>query len=147
MSALADLEKLYADLRDDPDLESRPSIWRITWAALHHFTRRRVCLMRLVAVGFFSSARISTTPAPGVNNTIGQALLAKHMGKKRVIAENGAGQHGVASATVAARLGLECHVFMGEEDIRRQALNVYRMKLPAASGIRHLRFQKLKKTP
>ena len=76
---------------------------------------------------------------------IGQALLAKHMGKERVIAETGAGQHGVASATIAARLGLECHVFMGEEDVRRQALNVYRMKLlgatvvPVTSGSRTLK--------
>jgi tryptophan synthase beta chain len=70
-----------------------------------------------------------------VNNTIGQALLAKHMGKRRVIAETGAGQHGVATATIAARLGLECQVFMGEEDIRRQALNVYRMKLLGAEVV------------
>ena len=78
---------------------------------------------------------LNHTGAHKVNNTIGQALLAKHMGKKRVIAETGAGQHGVASATVAARLGLECHVFMGEEDIRRQALNVYRMKLLGAQVV------------
>ncbi|MCW8886809.1 MAG: tryptophan synthase subunit beta, partial [Motiliproteus sp.] len=70
-----------------------------------------------------------------VNNTIGQALLAKHMGKPRIIAETGAGQHGVASATVAARLGLECVVYMGSEDIRRQALNVYRMKLLGAEVV------------
>ncbi len=88
---------------------------------------------------------LNHTGAHKVNNTIGQALLAKHMGKKRVIAETGAGQHGVASATVAARLGLECHVFMGEEDIRRQRLNVYRMKLlganvvPVTSGSRTLK--------
>ncbi|MCB1710696.1 MAG: pyridoxal-phosphate dependent enzyme, partial [Halioglobus sp.] len=73
-----------------------------------------------------------------------QALLAKHMGKPRVIAETGAGQHGVATATIAARLGLKCQVFMGEEDVRRQALNVYRMKLlgadvlPVTSGSRTL---------
>ena len=78
---------------------------------------------------------LNHTGAHKVNNTIGQALLARHMGKKRVIAETGAGQHGVASATVAARLGLECHVFMGEEDIRRQSLNVYRMKLLGAQVI------------
>jgi tryptophan synthase beta chain len=75
---------------------------------------------------------LNHTGAHKVNNTIGQALLAKYMGKNRIIAETGAGQHGVASATVAARLGMECHVFMGEEDIRRQALNVYRMKLLGA---------------
>lgn len=78
---------------------------------------------------------LNHTGAHKVNNTIGQALLAKHMKKPRVIAETGAGQHGVATATVAARLGLECHVFMGEEDIKRQSLNVYRMKLLGATVV------------
>jgi tryptophan synthase beta chain len=75
---------------------------------------------------------LNHTGAHKVNNTIGQALLAKYMGKTRIIAETGAGQHGVATATVAARLGLECVIFMGEEDIQRQSLNVYRMKLLGA---------------
>lgn len=78
---------------------------------------------------------LNHTGAHKVNNTIGQALLAKHMGKSRIIAETGAGQHGVASATVAARLGLECHVYMGAEDIIRQAPNVYRMKLLGANVV------------
>ena len=78
---------------------------------------------------------LNHTGAHKVNNTIGQALLAKRMGKTRIIAETGAGQHGVASATVAARLGLECVVYMGEEDVKRQALNVYRMKLLGATVI------------
>lgn len=78
---------------------------------------------------------LSHTGAHKINNTIGQGLLAKRMGKKRIIAETGAGQHGVASATVAARLGLECVVFMGAEDIVRQAPNVYRMKLLGAEVI------------
>ena len=78
---------------------------------------------------------LNHTGAHKVNNTIGQALLAKHMGKPRVIAETGAGQHGVASATVAARLGLECVVYMGSEDVKRQALNVYRMKLLGAEVV------------
>ena len=78
---------------------------------------------------------LNHTGAHKVNNTIGQALLAKHMGKTRIIAETGASQHGVASATVAARLGLECHVYMGAEDIVRQAPNVYRMKLLGANVI------------
>ena len=88
---------------------------------------------------------LNHTGAHKINNTIGQALLAKHMGKPRVIAETGAGQHGVATATVAARLGLECHVFMGQDDIERQSLNVYRMKLlgatvvPVTSGSRTLK--------
>lgn len=78
---------------------------------------------------------LNHTGAHKVNNTIGQALLAKHSGKTRVIAETGAGQHGVATATVAARLGLECVVYMGSEDVRRQALNVYRMKLLGATVV------------
>ena len=78
---------------------------------------------------------LNHTGAHKINNTIGQALLAKRMGKTRIIAETGAGQHGVASATVAARLGLECHVYMGAEDIIRQAPNVYRMKLLGAEVI------------
>jgi tryptophan synthase beta chain len=88
---------------------------------------------------------LNHTGAHKINNTIGQALLAKRMGKKRVIAETGAGQHGVASATVAARLGMECIVYMGAEDVKRQAQNVYRMKLlgaevvPVESGSRTLK--------
>ncbi len=78
---------------------------------------------------------LNHTGAHKVNNTIGQALLAKRMGKTRIIAETGAGQHGVATATVAARLGLECVVYMGEVDVARQALNVYRMKLLGATVI------------
>jgi tryptophan synthase beta chain len=78
---------------------------------------------------------LNHTGAHKVNNTIGQALLAKRMGKKRVIAETGAGQHGVASATVAARFGMQCVVYMGAEDIQRQALNVYRMKLLGAEVV------------
>ncbi len=78
---------------------------------------------------------LNHTGAHKVNNTVGQALLAKRMGKTRIIAETGAGQHGVASATVAARLGLECVVYMGAEDIRRQAINVYRMRLLGAEVV------------
>jgi tryptophan synthase beta chain len=83
---------------------------------------------------------LNHTGAHKINNTIGQGLLARRMGKKRVIAETGAGQHGVATATIAALFGMECEVFMGEEDIRRQSLNVFRMKLlgakvtPVSSG-------------
>jgi len=88
---------------------------------------------------------LNHTGAHKVNNTIGQALLAKHMGKKRIIAETGAGQHGVATATIAARLGLECVVYMGEVDVARQSPNVYRMKLlgaevrPVTSGSKTLK--------
>jgi tryptophan synthase beta chain len=137
MSALAELENLYIDLKDDPvflrefDLD------------LAHYVGRPSPLYEaarwsdMIGGGriYLKREDLNHTGAHKVNNTIGQALLAKYMGKKRVIAETGAGQHGVASATVAARLGLECQVFMGEEDVRRQALNVYRMKLLGAEVI------------
>jgi len=137
MSALAELENLYNDLKDDPvflrefDLD------------LAHYVGRPSPLYEaarwsdMIGGGriYLKREDLNHTGAHKVNNTIGQALLAKYMGKKRVIAETGAGQHGVASATVAARLGLECKVFMGEEDVRRQALNVYRMKLLGAEVI------------
>ena len=84
---------------------------------------------------FLKREDLNHTGAHKVNNTVGQALLAKRMGKTRIIAETGAGQHGVASATVAARLGLECVVYMGAEDIKRQAINVYRMKLLGAKVV------------
>ena len=137
MSALADLEQLYADLRDDPDFQKEFDL------DLAHYVGRPSPLYEAARLSdvigggriFLKREDLNHTGAHKVNNTIGQALLAKHMGKKRVIAETGAGQHGVASATVAARLGLECHVFMGEEDIRRQALNVYRMKLLGAKVV------------
>ena len=78
---------------------------------------------------------LNHTGAHKINNTVGQALLAKRMGKTRIIAETGAGQHGVASATVAARLGMECVVYMGAEDIKRQAINVYRMRMLGAEVV------------
>lgn len=94
---------------------------------------------------FLKREDLNHTGAHKINNTVGQALLARHLGKPRIIAETGAGQHGVASATVAARLGLECVVYMGSEDIKRQSSNVYRMKLlgaevvPVTSGSRTLK--------
>ncbi|MFV8816641.1 tryptophan synthase subunit beta [Haliea sp. E17] len=147
MSALDDLEKLYLKLRNDPEFQ------RELDADLAHYVGRPSPLYEATRwsqkVGgariFLKREDLNHTGAHKVNNTVGQALLAKHMGKKRVIAETGAGQHGVATATVAARLGLECQVFMGEEDVRRQALNVYRMKLlgaeviPVTSGSRTLK--------
>ena len=137
MSALAELESLYNDLKDDP------AFLREFDLDLTHYVGRPSPLYEAVRwsdkIGggriYLKREDLNHTGAHKVNNTIGQALLAKYMGKKRVIAETGAGQHGVASATVAARLGLECHVFMGEEDIKRQALNVYRMKLLGAEVI------------
>jgi tryptophan synthase beta chain len=137
MSALAELESLYNDLKDDP------AFLREFDLDLAHYVGRPSPLYEaarwsdMIGGGriYLKREDLNHTGAHKVNNTIGQSLLAKYMGKKRVIAETGAGQHGVASATVAARLGLECHVFMGEEDVRRQALNVYRMKLLGAEVI------------
>ncbi len=94
---------------------------------------------------FLKREDLNHTGAHKINNVIGQALLAKRMGKTRVIAETGAGQHGVATATIAARFGMECVVYMGSEDVRRQAANMYRMKLlgatvvPVESGSRTLK--------
>jgi tryptophan synthase beta chain len=94
---------------------------------------------------YFKREDLNHTGAHKINNTIGQALLARRMGKRRIIAETGAGQHGVATATVCARYGMECIVFMGEDDVKRQAQNVYRMKLlgatviPVTSGSRTLK--------
>ncbi len=137
MSALAELEQLYRELSSDPGFQ------RELDADLTHYVGRPSPLYEATrwsdTIGgariFLKREDLNHTGAHKVNNTIGQALLAKHMGKKRVIAETGAGQHGVATATIAARLGLQCQVFMGEEDIHRQALNVYRMKLLGAEVI------------
>lgn len=147
MAALAELEELYRRLSQDAEFQ------RELDEDLAHYVGRpsplyeasrwsdRVGGARL----YLKREDLNHTGAHKVNNTVGQALLAKHMGKRRVIAETGAGQHGVATATIAARLGLECHVFMGEEDVRRQALNVFRMKLlgatvvPVTSGSRTLK--------
>ena len=147
MSALAELETVYAERSADPGFQ------RELDQDLAHYVGRPSPLYEARrwsdTIGgariFLKREDLNHTGAHKVNNTVGQALLAKHMGKKRVIAETGAGQHGVATATIAARLGLECHVFMGEEDIHRQALNVYRMKLlgaqvvPVTSGSRTLK--------
>jgi len=100
---------------------------------------------KLGAAVFLKREDLNHTGAHKINNTVGQVLLARRMGKRRIIAETGAGQHGVATATVCARFGLDCVVYMGEEDIRRQALNVYRMRLlgarvvPVTSGTRTLK--------
>lgn len=147
MGALEELEEVYRKLSNDPNFQEEFD------KDLAHYVGRPSPLYfaeRLTdKVGgakiYLKREDLNHTGAHKVNNTIGQALLAKFMGKPRVIAETGAGQHGVASATVAARLGLECKVYMGEEDVRRQALNVYRMKLlgaeviPVTSGTKTLK--------
>ncbi len=132
--ALEELEETYNKLSKDPEFQAefdkdlahyvgRPS-------PLYH--AERWSRMLGGAQIFLKREDLNHTGAHKVNNTIGQALLAKYTGKPRVIAETGAGQHGVATATVAARLGLECEIFMGADDVKRQSLNVYRMKLLGA---------------
>ena len=134
ISALDELAALYSRLKDDPDFQSefdKDLAHYVGRPSPLYFAERWTQSIGGAQI-YLKREDLNHTGAHKVNNTIGQALLAKHSGKKRVIAETGAGQHGVASATVAARLGLECEVFMGEEDIRRQSLNVYRMKLLGA---------------
>ncbi|MCV6605929.1 MAG: tryptophan synthase subunit beta, partial [Porticoccaceae bacterium] len=147
MHALDELEANYARLKADPELQAEFD------RDLAHYVGRPSPLYHAErwsretggAQIYLKREDLNHTGAHKINNTIGQALLAKYSGKTRIIAETGAGQHGVASATVCARLGLECHVYMGEEDVRRQALNVYRMKLlgatvhPVSSGSRTLK--------
>ena len=137
ISALDELEAIYRKLKDDPEFQAQ-----IDYDLAYYVGRpsplyfaERWTRETGGAQLYLKREDLNHTGAHKINNTIGQALLAKHTGKKRVIAETGAGQHGVATATVAARLGLECHVFMGEEDIHRQSLNVYRMKLLGATVI------------
>ncbi len=135
--ALDELKDIYNRLKDDKDFRAE-----LDYDLAHYVGRPSPLyfaehLTKKVggAQIFLKREDLNHTGAHKINNTIGQALLAKHTGKKRIIAETGAGQHGVASATIAARLGLECVVYMGEEDVRRQAMNVYRMKLLGATVI------------
>jgi len=147
MAPLAELTEAYLRLRDDPafiaeldrDLTNyvgRPSPVYFAERLTRHVGGARILLKR---------EDLNHTGAHKINNTVGQALVARHMGKTRIIAETGAGQHGVASATVAARLGLKCVVYMGAVDIERQKINVYRMKLlgaevvPVTSGSKTLK--------
>jgi tryptophan synthase beta chain len=144
--ALDELERAYESARGDPafrtELESllnkyvgRPS----PLSSAPRFSER------VGASVWLKREDLNHTGAHKINNVLGQALLARRMGKRRIIAETGAGQHGVATATVCARFGMECVVYMGEEDMRRQALNVYRMRLmgaqviPVTSGTRTLK--------
>lgn len=135
--ALDQLESIYQRLKNDPqfiaefDRDMAHYVGRPSPLYFAESWTRKVGGAQL----YLKREDLNHTGAHKINNTIGQALLAKHTGKQRVIAETGAGQHGVATATVAARLGLECVVYMGEEDVRRQSLNVYRMKLLGATVV------------
>ena len=134
MYALEQLESTYNNLKDDETFKKqfykdlsefvgRPSPLYFAKRLTNHYGTGSI---------WFKREDLNHTGAHKINNTVGQILLAKHMGKKRIIAETGAGQHGVATAAVAARLGLECHIYMGAEDIQRQSPNVYRIKLLGA---------------
>ena len=148
MAALEELAAVYAAAQADPTFSAELN------ELLRDFVGRPTPLTETprlsAAVGngirvALKREDLNHTGAHKINNTLGQALLARRMGKRRIIAETGAGQHGVATATVCARFGLECVVYMGEEDMRRQRLNVYRMELmgakvvPVTSGTRTLK--------
>ncbi|MFT4572270.1 MAG: tryptophan synthase beta chain [Hyphomicrobiaceae bacterium] len=135
MPALLELEAAYARWHEDPDFLSELATLSREYTGrptLLYFAER---LSRQVGGAriYLKREDLCHTGAHKINNALGQALLAKRMGKKRVIAETGAGQHGVAAATACALMGLECEVFMGAEDVRRQSLNVLRMRLLGAS--------------
>ncbi|MCP4714849.1 MAG: tryptophan synthase subunit beta [Deltaproteobacteria bacterium] len=133
MPALLELEAAYQHYKDDQDFRSELSYF------MQDFVGRENPLYYAARISektghkiYLKREDLNHTGAHKINNTIGQILLARRMGKTRIIAETGAGQHGVATATVAARFGLECDIFMGSEDVKRQAPNVFRMKLLGA---------------
>ncbi len=135
MGSLLELEEQYLKLKADPEFQAQ-----FDYDLAHYVGRpsplyfaERLTRETGGAQIWLKREDLNHTGAHKVNNTIGQALLASFLGKTRIIAETGAGQHGVATATVCARLGLECHIFMGKDDIQRQTLNVYRMKLLGAT--------------
>ena len=136
MPALAELETAYAKYKADEDFqqelqgllkdyEGRPSPLYFAERLTQHYARPDGTGAQI----YLKREDLNHTGAHKINNALAQALLAKYMGKQRIIAETGAGQHGVATATAAAKLGLKCEIYMGEIDIERQKLNVFRMKL------------------
>jgi tryptophan synthase beta chain len=145
--ALEDLKNAYQHYRNDPEFlaEFTAELSDYVGRATPLYYAEHLSARMGGAQIFLKREDLNHTGAHKINNTVGQALLAKRMGKTRIIAETGAGQHGVASATVAAKLGLECVVYMGSEDIKRQSSNVYRMKLlgaevvPVTSGSKTLK--------
>lgn len=134
MAPLEEIEKAYEEARQDPSFQAELK------GLLHHYAGRPTPLYYAKRLSeqiggariYLKREDLLHTGAHKINNSLGQALLARRMGKKRIIAETGAGQHGVATATVCALFGLECVVYMGEEDMRRQRLNVFRMRMLGA---------------
>jgi tryptophan synthase beta chain len=137
MTAVTELKEAYEKYKDDADFvaEFENDLKNYVGRETPLYHAKNLSAKLGGAQIYLKREDLNHTGAHKVNNTIGQALLASRMGKTRIIAETGAGQHGVAAATVAARLGLECVVYMGEVDVARQALNVYRMKLLGATVI------------
>lgn len=137
MTAVTELKEAYEKYKDDPDFltEFEDDLKHYVGRESPLYHAKNLTAKLGGAQIYLKREDLNHTGAHKINNTIGQALLANRMGKTRIIAETGAGQHGVATATVAARLGLECVVYMGEVDVARQALNVYRMKLLGATVI------------
>ena len=134
MPALIELEKAYAEVRRDPSFRAEFHRYLRDYAGREtplYFAERLTRRLGGARI-YLKREDLCHTGAHKINNTLGQVLLALKMGKRRIIAETGAGQHGVATATVAARFGLECEIFMGKADVERQALNVFRMKLLGA---------------
>ena len=146
MPALDELEEAYATAQGDPSFRRELAELLSTYVGRPSPLSEAPRLSeRVGARVLLKREDLNHTGAHKINNTVGQVLLARRMGKPRIIAETGAGQHGVATATVCARFGLECFVYMGEEDMRRQELNVFRMRLmgatviPVTSGTRTLK--------
>ncbi len=136
MPALEDLEKTYTKLKDDPKFKRELDYYLREYAGRPTPLYLAKNLSKRVGMKVYLKREdLAHTGAHKINNTVGQALLAKYMGKTRVIAETGAGQHGVATATAAAMLGLKCDVYMGTKDMERQRLNVFRMRLLGARVI------------
>ncbi|CAN7273182.1 tryptophan synthase subunit beta [Massilia sp. LjRoot122] len=135
--ALAELNEAYARYANDPEFleEFRYELAHFVGRPSPVYHAKRWSEQTGGAQIFFKREDLNHTGAHKINNVIGQALLARRMGKKRIIAETGAGQHGVATATICARFGMECVVYMGSEDVKRQAQNVYRMKLLGATVV------------
>ncbi|TMB64812.1 MAG: pyridoxal-phosphate dependent enzyme, partial [Chloroflexi bacterium] len=134
MAALGELEREYAAAQTDVSFRAELNALLTDYVGRPtplYFARRLTDRLAGAKV-YLKREDLAHTGAHKINNAVGQGLLVKRMGKPRVVAETGAGQHGVAAATVCAMLGLECVVYMGEEDVRRQALNVFRMKLLGA---------------
>ena len=135
--ALAELSEAYARYAQDPEFleEYRYELAHFVGRPSPVYHARRWSEMAGGAQVYLKREDLNHTGAHKINNVIGQALLARRMGKPRIIAETGAGQHGVATATICARFGLECVIYMGSEDVKRQAQNVYRMKLLGATVV------------